>query len=61
MLMYTLWQCGLLSFQQRDAKLDIFLAKNNMLKGTTNFGMIDGSRKGLSKIGKDVLKQERKF
>ena len=44
-----------------DAKLDIFLAKNNMLKGTTNFGMIDGSRKGLSKIGKDVLKQERKF
>ena len=60
MLMYTLWQYGLLSFQHRDAKLDRFLAKNNMLKGTTNFGMMNG-RKGLSEIGKDVLKQERKF
>ena len=34
--------------------------KNNMLKGTTNFGMING-RIGRSKIGKDVLKQERRF
>jgi hypothetical protein len=36
------------------------LPKNNVLKGTTNFGMINGTI-GSSKIGKDGLKQERRF
>ena len=47
-----------------------FWPKNNMLKGTTNFGVINGrigrnvqkqKRTFLYKVGKDDSKQERTF